>query len=150
MAKNRTEKSKWESSYGGGFIATSQYISEKICQRKADQERRGRLPSFFWQDDKWKNFYKQQTTFAAKMIKEFGETALLKAFRRQDVSWCYSLASAKFRAAVYEEYQKEIKSKAVVYEDPKTEDIVVSAEPIGPVEHTVAAAKKNLKNLLDE
>ncbi len=153
MPKNRTPRSCWESSYGANWIATGQYVAEKLCQRKADQEGRGKLAHKFWKTDAWANFYKQQLAFANRLIREFSEAALLKALKRQDTSWCFSLAGQKFRAAVYEEWRRlEAVAAIEVAQQPLKQEIVVEPRPsiIEAPKTTVTANHKNTLNKLDD
>lgn len=78
MSKQRTQVSKYKSPSTGDFCTSAQYIAEIICQRQAKHEKVGTLPYKFWNKGKWKNIYIRQIGLANKLIKEFGEDAVIK------------------------------------------------------------------------
>ena len=78
MSKRRTDLSKYKSPSTGDFCTPAQYVAEIICQRQAKHEKAGILPYKFWNKGKWKNIYIRQIGLANKLIKEFGEDAMMK------------------------------------------------------------------------
>ena len=78
MSKHRTDLSKYKSPSTGDFCTPAQYVAEIICQRQAKHEKAGTLPYKFWNKGKWKSIYIRQIGLANKLIKEFGEDAMMK------------------------------------------------------------------------
>lgn len=78
MSKQRTDLSKYKSPSTGDFCTPAQYTAEIICQRQAKHEKAGTLAYKFWNKGKWKNIYIRQVGLANKLIKEFGEDAMMK------------------------------------------------------------------------
>jgi hypothetical protein len=78
MSKRRTDLSKYKSPSTGDFCTPAQYVAEVICQRQAKHEKAGTLPYKFWNKGKWKSIYIRQIGLANKLIKEFGEDAMMK------------------------------------------------------------------------
>jgi hypothetical protein len=78
MSKQRTDLSKYKSPSTGDFCTPAQYVAEVICQRQAKHEKAGTLPYKFWNKGKWKSIYIRQIGLANKLIKEFGEDAMMK------------------------------------------------------------------------
>lgn len=105
MAKTRTEKSKFRSDFGDRWISASQFVAEKMCQRKVKNEGRS-LPPDFWLLPQWKSQYINLVTAASALIKEFGELPVLKALEWKDLEWCSSIRAKQFRQAVICEYNK--------------------------------------------
>ena len=70
MAKNRTNKSRYPSRYSpNGWVSAPQYITELVCEKKAQKEKK-ELPRNFGRLKECK-YYRYQITIANKLIKEF-------------------------------------------------------------------------------
>ena len=93
MAKNRSEKSRYPSRYSpGGWVSASQYITELVCEKKAQREKK-ELPIKFWENKEWSKYYKYQITLANKLIKKYGEEPIVAALRDKRCWSTYSLRS---------------------------------------------------------
>lgn len=111
MAKKRTSKSKYPSRYSPqGWVHAAQYITELICEKKAKTEGK-ELPLKFWELKEWLKFYKYQITLANKLIKQYGETAIISALMDKRMWKTYSLRSP-FLKNVIEEYKKKEEAAA--------------------------------------
>lgn len=84
MSRERTELSKYKSPSTGDFCTTAQYVAEIICQQQAKHEKAGTLPYKFWNKGKWKSIYIRQIGLANKLIKEFGEDAVIKFIKSKE------------------------------------------------------------------
>lgn len=118
MAKQRTEKSKFQSSFGERWISAGQYVAEEMCKRQAAHDKR-RLPPDFWLVPQWAQLYKNLVTGANSLIRDFGETAVLKALSWKSLEWCSSVRAKQFRQAVIQEYEKELVQKEEFQEVPE-------------------------------
>jgi|TARA_Y100000592_G_scaffold73358_1_gene114233 hypothetical protein len=106
MAKKRTEKSKYPSRYSpNGWVHAAQYITELICEKKAQIDKK-ELPLKFWELKEWLKFYRYQITLANKLIKEYGEHVIISALRDKRMWKTYSLRSP-FLKNVIEEYKNK-------------------------------------------
>jgi len=109
MAKQRTEKSKYPSRYSPReWVHAAQYITELICEKKAKTENK-ELPLKFWELKEWLKFYRYQITLANKLIKEYGEHAVISALQDNRTWKTYSLRSPWLEKVV-----KEYKDKAEI------------------------------------
>lgn len=72
------------------FVSAAQYITEIICENKARIEKRD-LHFRFWLSKEWALFYKNQIASAHKLIKKFGEKAVIKALYNEKARKIYSL-----------------------------------------------------------
>ncbi len=88
MGKERTEKSRYPSKYSGGFVTGVQYIIELVCERKAQREKKD-LPIKFWNLPEWANYYKSQLRSCHKLVKEYGEKAIINMLTKN--KGCFSL-----------------------------------------------------------
>jgi hypothetical protein len=125
MAKKRTEKSKYPSRYSpNGWVHAAQYVTELICEKKAQTEKK-ELPLKFWELKEWLKFYRYQITLANKLIKEYGEHVVISSLNDKRMWKCYSLRSP-FLKNVLEEYKSKQEiaakiAKSVEYDFSKKE-----------------------------
>ena len=107
MANNRSDKSKYPSRYSPkGWVSSYQYITELICEKKAQQDGKD-LPSKFWDINEWRSFYRYQITLATSLVKKYGEEAGIAALRDRRCYKTYSLR-APFLKGIIEEHQAAI------------------------------------------
>jgi hypothetical protein len=113
MSKNQTQKSKYPSRYSPEqFVHAAQYITEVICEKKAQTEKK-ELPIKFWELKEWGKFYKYQITLANKLLKKYGEHAIIAALRDKRMWKTYSLRSP-FLENVIKEYKEKEKVAAEI------------------------------------
>ena len=107
MANNRSDKSKYPSRYSPkGWVSSYQYITELICEKKAQQDGKD-LPIKFWDIKEWRSFYRYQITLATSLVKKYGEEAVIAALRDRRCYKTYSLR-APFLKGIIEEHQAAI------------------------------------------
>lgn len=80
MAKDRTEKSRFPSNYGGGWVSKSQYLTECLCVLIAKRERT-ELFDQFWNREPWKAIFRRQVPLAIKLLKKHPPEVVLAALR---------------------------------------------------------------------
>lgn len=66
----------YQSKYGRNKVTCAQYITEIICERKAEVDKIS-LPLFFWRDKKWFGYYIFQLKLCNKLLVKFSEAALV-------------------------------------------------------------------------
>lgn len=82
---------KYPSKYSNGkSVSAAQYITEIICEKKAVMDKKD-LHFRFWLNKEWSAFFRNQIASANKLIKQYGEKAVIKALNNQKASRIYSL-----------------------------------------------------------
>lgn len=142
MAKSRSLASRYQSAYTDAFVTAAQWLAEKLCERKAAQEKR-RLARQFWKEPEWEAFFRQQVAALRPLIKAHGEAAVVAALKRQDVAWCCSAGAKQFRAAVVAEADKLKVAAAAPPPPPPPED----RGPAKPPSNVFAGPKNRLREL---
>lgn len=112
MAKNRTEKCTYLSRYGGEWVSPAQYITEFVCERKAQND----LPLKFWQLPEWNKYFRNQITAANQLLKDFEVKAILQALRDKRAKRIFSLRAPWLREIVEEKQQQLTLAKAKIDE----------------------------------
>lgn len=114
MSKNRSSKNKYPSRYSpNGWVHAAQYITELICEKKAQIEKKD-LPIKFWELKEWLKFYRYQITIANSLIKEYGENVIISAIKDPRSFKTYSLRSPIFKKLCIDYKQKEEISKQIM------------------------------------
>ena len=102
MAKNRSEKSRYPSRYSPkGWVSAPQYITELICEKMAQRDKKD-LPMKFWEIKEWRKYFKYQITLANKLIKEHGEEIVIAALKDERCWSTYSLRAPRLREIIEE------------------------------------------------
>lgn len=148
MAKARSAASRFASGYSDAFVTAAQWVAEKLCERKAAQEKR-RLGRQFWKDPEWAAVFRQQVAALQRLIKAHGEAAVVATLKRADVDWCCSAGAKQFRAAVVAEAAKQRAAEAA---RARAEAASPPAEatpppPPLPAANTFAGPKNRLRDL---
>jgi hypothetical protein len=109
MAKKKTEKTPYLSSYGAGYIRSDQWLTEKLCALIA-KKRGGELPDKFWNLSKWKNLFRRQVQIASSILIMYDAEAISRALRdkrMRSLNSFVALKSENFFSKVLDEYQSE-------------------------------------------
>lgn len=116
MAKKRTEKSKYPSRYSPrGYVHAAQYITEMICEKKANCNKQ-ELPIKFWELSDWNKYYRYQIKLANDLLKKYQEKAIIKALMDPRTSKTYSLNGPYF-IKIIQEFQKQIDEEHLFKKD---------------------------------
>lgn len=110
MGKEQTEKSRYPSYYGAGFITAAQYIVEVLCTMVAARDKMT-LGNQFWKTDKWAKFFRGQVPAAKTLLKKYDEKIILAALKDKRLYGLNSLR-AKWILSILEEYKNK-KSDAI-------------------------------------
>lgn len=146
MPINQTSKSRFRSSYAGGFVAPHQWLAEFMCERKAAKEGRALAPHF-WEDKEWGKFFKFQAVIASRLLRQFYPLAIAEAIRSK--KGVYSL-NAKFMFPVYQQMQLKYEGKVLEYEQNEVDyHPIVEALPVS-VEKPRAGFGSETKSLKDK
>lgn len=102
--------SKYPSKYSNGkSVSAAQYITEMICEKKAAIDKKD-LHFRFWLNKEWSAFFRNQIASANKLIKQYGEKAVIKALNNQKASRIYSLR-APHLIQIIEYEQKKLETE---------------------------------------
>ena len=144
MGQARTAASRFASGYSDAFVTAAQWVAEKLCERKAAQERR-RLGRQFWKEPEWAAFFRQQVAAVRRLMKDHGEGPVLGALKREDVAWCCSASAKQFRAAVAAQAAKERAAEAARARAEGAPP--VDRGPAKPAANTFAGPRNRLRDL---
>ncbi len=125
--KTQTEAAKFYSNYADGYVSAAQYITERICVKKAGSND---LPKRFWEIAAWKNYYKQQIIAANGLLKIYSPQAIIAALKHNKAYSIYSLRAPHLDQIIQDEecrLQLEKKEEIVV---EKVEDVTFRKEKV--------------------
>lgn len=84
-------KNKYPSKYSNGKnVAAAQYITELICEKKAQLNKQD-LHYRFWTNKEWEKFYRDQIATANKLLKKYSDIAVIRALNNSKAQKIYSL-----------------------------------------------------------
>lgn len=87
MAKNRSEKSKYQSLSTGDFCTAAQYVTELLLLREF--KKKNNVPVYkFWNDEPWKSKFSKYIIAISRMINKFSEEAVTSFFEKE--KWRYT------------------------------------------------------------
>lgn len=94
---------KYPSKYSNGKeVSGAQYITETICENKAKINKED-LHFRFWTMPKWSRFFRDQIATANKLIKQYGEKAVIRALHNPKAQKIYSLRAPHLIPIIEEE-----------------------------------------------
>ncbi len=106
MAKEQTEKNRYKSRYSPQiWVHAAQYVTELICEKKAKVDKKD-LPVKFWELPEWNKYFRNQIASANKLVKTYGEHAVIAALHDNRTWKTYSLR-AKWLIPIIEEYKRK-------------------------------------------
>jgi hypothetical protein len=124
--RKRTEKSKYKHESTGDYCTCAAYVAEIMCRKNAENKNEGSLPYKFWNKKPWDWTFKRQLYAANKLIKEFGEHAVVKAINSDEFNGIFSLNHPKAKSIIKKyhiivsEQESKPKQKIDYVEDAKT------------------------------
>lgn len=117
MAEHKSDKSPYESSYGGGWITPAQKLAEIMCQKGAAET----LPPFFWRQDNLATAFKKHIGQAKRLVDEFSYEAVFRALQHDKARKVTSFGAPFFKPIVADEQakidlQEEMRANAYIPE----------------------------------
>lgn len=103
MAKNRSDKSCFLSSYGGDWITAASMLAEMSCKRIGGEVE---LSSRFWMQKRWRDIFIREKTNAHKLLEEFSVKAIIKAWESKQGRKVQHLGVPFFKDIIKEEQHK--------------------------------------------
>lgn len=122
MSNKKTDKCKFKSRYGGGYLSSSQYIMEIFCENIAKQKG-ATLPDQFWKVEPWAKLFRQQIPAAVSLVKEYPVEVVSATLRDNKI--CKKMSSLRanwlLEPVLKEKYEEwKFKNKEVKEEMKKT------------------------------
>lgn len=100
----------YPSKYSNGKqVTAAQYITEIICERKAQNTKKD-LHYRFWTNKLWEKFYKDQIASAHKLLKKYSDTSIIRALNNSKAEKIYSLR-APFLIPIIEQEQQKLQNE---------------------------------------
>jgi hypothetical protein len=101
---------KYLSKYSNGKeVSQAQFITEIICERKAQKDKLD-LHYRFWVHNKWATFFRNQIGSAHKLLKTYSAKAIIRALNTDQGKKIYSLR-APHLPAIIEQQEINIKQE---------------------------------------
>ena len=113
MAKNKSNKSKFLSAYGAGYVREDQWLTEKLCALIAKKQGR-ELPDKFWKLAEWSKIFARQVQLASSVLLMYDSEAVAKALRdkrMRNLNSFAALKSSNFFSKIVDEYQSTYDSE---------------------------------------
>lgn len=140
MAECRSDKSPYQSAYGGGWVSSGQWIAEFVMARQAAKNKT-ELPQRFWMAPPWKGPYLGQLMLANRLLKNYSATAIMRALRSKRGALAFSLNAVFLKDLIKKEQELESVQRAAVVEAPTFSDKLEAPRP-------TYARKKSVLDLL--
>lgn len=110
---------KYISKYSNGKeVTAAQYITEIICEHKAKKNNKD-LHYKFWTTKEWAKYYRDQIATANKLVKQYDESAIIRALKSKPAENIYSLRAPHLIAMIEtakEEIEKQNKTLTQTYD----------------------------------
>lgn len=113
MAAEHSDKSPYESKYGGGWVTAAQYFCEVIVARQFFKENGYEPPQRFWTEKKWGKEFARQSKHANELLDKFPHPAIAKALRDDKGKKIYSLGAKSVLEPIIEKYVVAVEHREV-------------------------------------
>jgi len=120
------------------LVSPAQYITELICENKAKKDKKD-LHYRFWLTKEWEMYFRNQIATAHKLLKKYGDVAIVRALKDQRASKIYSLR-APHLVPIIEEEQAKLNG----------ENTTLSIELQRPAQINFDIKKKTTKNIVSK
>jgi hypothetical protein len=108
MSQNRTEKCCFQSRYGGGWITPAQFLTEQLCIKIAQIDKKD-LPDKFWELPEWNKIFRRHIVDAHKLLKIYYIQSALAALKDKSLYKIYSFRFPPFITLI-KKYQKQFET----------------------------------------
>lgn len=147
MAKNLSESSRYQSRYGGGWVAPQQILAEVMCERIAGKEKTS-LPAKFWDVPRWQKHFLMQLRLALKLLDKYHPSVISRGIRSNDGRRAFSFG-APFLRDIFD--REQLKYDTEITSLSSSPAPVVSDEPaVESATRPCFAPRRNLKSRLEE
>lgn len=117
---------KYPSKYSNGkYVNSAQYITEIVCENKANREKKD-LHFRFWTEPYWEKFFRNQIASANKLVKDYDPRDIAKALKTPNGQKIFSLRAPHLREIIEKEAAKRklLENKKPVVIERKINTIV--------------------------
>jgi len=105
MSKEPTEKSTYKSPYSDSYVTPAQYLIERVAEKQAKRDKVD-LCRYFWKQDKWAKFFREQVRAANSLLKKYDHVAIARAIKHPDLWWLCSLRAKQLIPYIEQETKK--------------------------------------------
>lgn len=120
------------------LVSPAQYITELICENKAKKDKKD-LHYRFWLTKEWEMYFRNQIATAHKLLKKYGDVAIVRALKDPRSSKIYSLRAPHLIPIIEEEQVKL-----------DNQNTILSIELQRPENINFETKKKTVKNILSK
>jgi hypothetical protein len=124
----------------GKTVSAAQYITELICEKKAQKDKKD-LHYRFWLHAEWEKYYKNQIASAYTLLKKYSDIAIIRGLNNPKASRIYSLRAPHLAPIIEQEQQAidaENKQLSITLSRP---DIVVFGQNTNKKSNIVSKLK---------
>jgi len=117
---------KYPSKYSNGkHVNSAQYITEIVCENKANREKKD-LHFRFWTEPYWEKFFRNQIASANKLVKDYDPSDIAKALKTPNGQKIFSLRAPHLKEIIEKEAAKRklLENKKPVVIERKINTIV--------------------------
>ena len=132
MPEKRSDKSRFQSRFGCGFISDSQYITEMLCILIAEQEKKS-LYDFFWKQPPWDKIFRTQVVAAGNLLKKWDISVVVAALKDYRCNKIRSFRANWLLEPILREKQAIINNKEAVAETVIIEKSSTTELPRKPI-----------------
>jgi len=147
MARNPSQNSRYESRYGGGWVAPQQILAEVMCERIAAKEKTS-LPAKFWDLPRWKKHFLMQLRLALKLLENYHPSVISRGIRSNEGRKAFSFG-APFLKDIFDreqgKYDAEMASLNAAPPPPPAEPATTTAAP-----RPAFTPRRSLKSRLED
>ncbi len=138
--QTRSDDTRYESRFGGGWLNANQYLAEGMCDRIARKDGRS-LPLRFWETKEWKEVFGYQLLLSSRLLKRFSAQVIIRALRKE--KRCWSLKAPFLLKTIQREHElwKQEKLRLAAAEPPPLPPPVIEKPRPGFVFEKSALAK---------
>jgi len=130
MPDQRSDKSPFESRFGGGWVSAGQFLAEGMVAKQA-RTKKVDLPQKFWSKDPWKRDFMLQLRYANSLLKLYSANAIIRVLRSPAGKKAFSLGAKwldPLFAAEHEKLEREAARRQETPVEPVPETKAVTNE----------------------
>jgi hypothetical protein len=138
MAKEQTDKSRYPSRFGGGYITEAQYLAETFCAHVSRQK----LPHKFWELKEWQQKFRRHIKDANELLKKYKLSLILSVLQERKNSYLKWLKYPPFLKQL-DIMVKKIEKNAQSFQklSPEYEDAILTQNEVEQSPQKISTSK---------